>query len=62
MLTTASQYLDSGGMYCCFLAFTSGDSIWIHHEGECGRSKGMTSSTPEAVVWLVHVNICLSYM
>ncbi|CAN0105085.1 unnamed protein product, partial [Ectocarpus sp. 4 AP-2014] len=29
VLTSISQYLDSGGMYCCFLAFTTSDSIWI---------------------------------
>eukprot|EP00903_Cladosiphon_okamuranus_P006237 g6122.t1 len=34
VLTTVSQFLDSGGMYCCFLAFTTADSIWIHHDDE----------------------------
>ncbi|CAN0350961.1 unnamed protein product [Ectocarpus sp. 6 AP-2014] len=34
VLTSISQYLDSGGMYCCFLAFTTADSIWIHDDDD----------------------------
>lgn len=34
MLTAVSQYLDSGGMYCCWMAFTSADSIWMYDDGE----------------------------
>ncbi|CAN0072625.1 unnamed protein product, partial [Ectocarpus fasciculatus] len=34
VLTSISQYLDSGGMYCCFLAFTTSDSIWIHDDDD----------------------------
>eukprot|EP00752_Nemacystus_decipiens_P012915 g11430.t1 len=34
VLTTISQFLDGGGMYCCFLAFTTADSIWIHDEDD----------------------------
>ncbi|CAM9364963.1 unnamed protein product [Scytosiphon promiscuus] len=32
VLTVISQYLDSGGMYCCWMAFTSADSIWIYDD------------------------------
>ncbi|CAN0249164.1 unnamed protein product [Laminaria digitata] len=35
VLTALSQFLDAGGMYCCFLAFTTSDSTWIH-DGERG--------------------------